>query len=233
MAQFGAGPQLAAQCFTSSEVTDCVVDARTYGPYVQEVNVGDTVGKLRLVERVRIVCGVRRGKPRERIAFKCVCECGNEVVSSNDNLAAGRAKSCGCKRMSRGGMAQSPEYLTWRRMHARCAGADPRHKRYYKDRNITVDPRWASFENFLFDMGPKPTGMTLERKNNYLGYGPDNCKWATKLEQQRNKRTTRWIEIDGVRRTLSEWVADSNVPLSTVRYRILTGVDPKLALRLT
>ena len=118
-------------------------------------------------------------------------------------------------------------------MHYRCAGTDAHHKRYYTDRGISVDPRWGSFENFLADMGPMPTpGLTLERKDNDRGYGPTNCKWSTWHEQFRNKSNNRWIEIDGVRKTLSDWASDLKIPQSTVRNRLNRGVPPKLALGL-
>jgi len=229
MAQFGTGPELAAQRSIQNGV-----DANTSTAHAQEMNVGDTIGKLKLIERTHVVCGFRRGGPRTRIAFKCICECGTAVTVLKDNLASGHTKACGCVRMSRGGVCQTPEYLAWDRMKKRCAGADPHHKRYYTDRGISIDPRWESFENFFTDMGPMPApGLTLERKNNDLGYSPDNCKWATWQEQSRNRRNSRWIEIDGVRKTLSDWITESKIPHSTVRNRIIRGISPKAALELS
>jgi hypothetical protein len=57
----------------------------------------------------------------------------------------------------------------------------------YGARGITYEPRWAVFENFLADMGPKPPGLTLERRNNNLGYSKENCYWATWDQQALNK----------------------------------------------
>jgi hypothetical protein len=116
----------------------------------------------------------------------CRCECGTETETSGVNLRSGQTRSCGCLHITHG-MTLSPEYRVWRSMHQRCS--NPKHIRYqrYGGRGITVCDRWGSFENFLADMGPRPTGLTLERKNNDQGYSPDNCKWATWSEQNRNK----------------------------------------------
>lgn len=75
-------------------------------------------------------------------------------------------------------------------MRSRCN--NPNHPRYadWGGRGITVAPRWGSFENFLTDMGERPTGTTLERKDNERGYEPSNCIWATPAEQARNTRAT-------------------------------------------
>jgi len=77
-------------------------------------------------------------------------------------------------------------------MKTRCY--NPNNKRFaaYAGRGIAVCDRWRnSFENFLADMGEKPLGLTLERINNEQGYSPDNCKWATYSEQNRNRRSWR------------------------------------------
>jgi hypothetical protein len=76
-------------------------------------------------------------------------------------------------------------------MRSRCN--NPGHPRWadWGGRGITVCERWDKFENFLADMGEKPPGMTLERRDNDRGYGPDNCYWATPAQQNRNKRSTK------------------------------------------
>ncbi len=85
------------------------------------------------------------------------------------------------------GMKGTPVYRVWSNMLNRCY--NPNHKLYnhYGGRGIEVCERWHKFENFYFDMG-EPSGLTLERINNYKGYFPNNCKWATPKEQARNRR---------------------------------------------
>jgi hypothetical protein len=109
-----------------------------------------------------------------------------------------------------------------------------------------VCDRWASYETFFFDMGDPPIGHSLERKDNALGYGPENCIWATPKVQSRNRRNTHRIVICGRDMSIAEACDVHGLKLSTVNSRankkqkphieafydlLGTRIDPQFRLR--
>lgn len=89
------------------------------------------------------------------------------------------------------GKTRTSTYLIWVNMWTRCTNSKVRSYKNYGGRGISVSPRWKSFENFLADMGERPKGLTLERKNNNGNYEPANCKWADWFEQAANRRPAK------------------------------------------
>lgn len=130
--------------------------------------------------------------------WECLCDCGEVHVTRGSCLTRGESLSCGCMarelssfRKTTHGMTATAEWKAWRAMRERCA--NPKHKAFknYGGRGIAVCQRWFSFENFFSDMGPRPPGLTLERKDNNRGYSPDNCCWADWTTQANNRRKPR------------------------------------------
>ncbi len=117
-----------------------------------------------------------------------------------------------------------PEYEVWRMMRRRCS--DPKRPDYarYGGRGISVCERWASFDAFMADMGPRPTNAhQLERVNNDGPYSPANCCWVTRSEQARNTRANRFIEVQGERLCVEEWAARLGVDQSAIFHRLRRG----------
>lgn len=125
----------------------------------------------------------------------------------------------------------SPERRAWHNMRTRCANPHWPGHRYYGGRGISIDPRWESFETFLADMGSRPVGTSLERIDNDQGYGPDNCKWATRKEQQRNTSRNVYVEHDGVVLTTAGWAERTGLNVKTLRKRLQMGWTPARALQ--
>lgn len=153
----------------------------------------------------------QRGRSRGA-RWHCVCDCGTKKETSALSLRKGVTVSCGCfadeKRrenikaahavMTSHGMTKTSEYKIWAGMRVRCEKTISRSYKNYGGRGIKICRRWSKFENFFADMGKRPPGMSLDRIDNDKGYSPSNCRWATSLEQMRNRRPSPlWVTRPG------------------------------------
>lgn len=127
----------------------------------------------------------------------------------------------------------SPEYFAWGNMIQRCTNAKHPSYHNYGGRGITVCQRWReSFENFLTDMGARPSSShSLERQNNELGYSPTNCVWATPKEQSDNRRCNVTFEHEGRVQTLTDLARSAGIPVATLHLRLKEGVSLEAALK--
>jgi len=114
----------------------------------------------------------------------------------------------------------SPTYHSWASMLVRCTNPNRHTWKHYGGRGIQVCDRWLEFENFLVDMGERPDGTTLDRKDNDGNYEPTNCRWADTTTQARNSKQVVWVEIDGVNKRLVEWCEELGRSINTVRDRV-------------
>lgn len=164
--------------------------------------------------------------------WECVCDCGEITAVDISHLRRGNTKSCGClnseitgARNTTHGMTDTPTFIVWQGMLARCLNPKATSYRNYGARGVSVCPRWRdSFENFLADMGGRPKGMTLDRHpNNDGNYEPGNCRWATPQQQANNTRVNVRYDYAGQSLTLSEIATLSGVDYEwlyqTVRTR--------------
>jgi hypothetical protein len=173
----------------------------------------------------------------------CRCDCGKEAVVQGWKMRSAHTRSCGClhrdtciERSTSHGYAQrqnqSVEYRVWCWMKQRCY--DPKCHAFnaYGGRGITVCERWLrDFPTFLADMGERPSPEhSIERNDVNGNYTPDNCRWATRVEQHRNKRNTRWLEAFGERRSIPEWAERTGLPMRLIVDRVAMGWEPEKAL---
>lgn len=114
-------------------------------------------------------------------------------------------------------------------MKGRCADMRERNRRVYFDKGITVCERWQnSFENFLADMGPRPTARhTIDRIDGSLGYSPENCRWATWLEQGNNTSRNKFLKIEGKTMTYAQAAREYRVPDHQIHNRVKREWTPE------
>lgn len=181
----------------------------------------------------------------------CICDCGEKHNVVGSSLRSGNTKSCGClniKRVIETGKANkthghsigrklSKTYMAWRGMKNRCTNANNKRYKDYGGRGITMCNRWLDedngYSNFLKDMGECPPGLSLDRiDNNKLigGYSPKNCRWATRKEQSRNRRSNIMIPYNDRELCLRDYCKIKNLNYGTIIVRILRGMSIKEAL---
>jgi hypothetical protein len=176
---------------------------------------GQIVGAIRVLGEVE--------KAHGQIRYLCECVCGNQFVTYGTYIRSGKTKSCGCMKSSLIATARrkyGPYREALRSVHknmmARCY--DPEDKRFkdYGGRGIIVCHQWHDFNTFYDDMEPSyQKGLTLDRKEVNGIYELSNCKWSTRLDQNRNQRRTIYLNFRG----------------ETIGLRYLAerfGIDPKL-----
>lgn len=163
----------------------------------------------------------------------CRCLCGTETPIPGATLRRGRSRKCkrcsstihGC---SAGGERHA-EYRIWSSMKSRCTNTAHRQFTDYGGRGIRVCEAWAdSFEAFFADMGPRPSAHhSLDRfPNNDGNYEPGNCRWATPVQQARNRRNNRLVLLGGEAVTLREFSERTGGTYDAVVYRYRTGKLP-------
>lgn len=174
--------------------------------------------------------------PRREAHWKCLCDCGSQLIVYGNSLKRQVTKSCGCLSRERAytlsqkfllrhgytvGGQKLGTYAVWATMVQRCS--NPNHHKYpsYGGRGISVCDRWRSFENFIADVGDRPTDLhQIERKDNNGNYEPGNCRWATRKEQARNRRDNHFLEFEGRKATIAEWSEITKIAYGNIKNRI-------------
>lgn len=192
--------------------------------------VGQKIGRLTVIEYL----GLRKRKDGRHYSwFLCECECGCMTEKKGTTLLSGKVKSCGCYRKDKmhelyykGG--KSKLYDVWRMMKSRCLDSSNPHYHNYGGRGITICNEWlgkTGYENFRkwAESHGYKDGLTLDRNDNNKGYSPENCSWQTMEYQSNHKRNNRYIEMNGVTKTLAMWCKEYGAEYSRTRYRINHG----------
>lgn len=163
----------------------------------------------------------------------CRCECGVYRHVLRNDLTRGKSTNCGCRATrvraeaakranTTHGMEKSGEYRIWIDMRRRCHSPQRPDYSNYGGRGIVVCEEWRNdFGKFFSDMGKRPDGHTLDRIDNSGNYGPENCRWVPRKQQDRNKRTNRIIEVHGEQMTVADAADRFEVNYYTLYRRIV------------
>ena len=172
-----------------------------------------------------------------RAGWRCMCDCGRAAVCMTNSLNSGHTSSCGRCIKTRAcphGMCNSRTYRIWQGMKARCLNSDNRAYPQYGGAGITVCERWLkSFQSFISDMGECPPDHSIDRFPDQRGnYEPGNCRWATRIQQQRNTKSNRIVWAFGEGKCVADWLDDLRcvVGEDALRSRIDRGWHPELAI---
>lgn len=167
------------------------------------------------------------------IQWVCTCDCGGTRTARITQLRSGIAWNCGCIHKAFGshlshkthGASGTRLYGLWQGMHGRC-----KHDPNYESRGITVCAEWAKFELFAewaVSAGYQEarTDLSIDRKDNDGDYNPDNCRWADRVTQNRNRRNNNLVTIAGETLTVAEWAERAGINYTTVLRRVERGVE--------
>lgn len=193
---------------------------------------GQVFGK---VTALRLADDYVKGKAK----WLCQCECGNLTVAFACNLVRFHTTSCGCHKaanyltmnLTHGATAGVGKndyprlYKTWRSMRQRCFDQNDPAFLFYGGRGITVCDQWSDYATFAADMGEPGPGLSLDRIDNDGPYAPGNCRWATRSEHARNKRSARLLTYNGETRSIVEWAEHLGIPRGPLALRVWRGWD--------
>lgn len=201
--------------------------------HIEQVLTGERFGNLTVLSE--LPSRPRPDGKRNRRWFLCRCECGVEREARLDKLRLGLSRSCGCirpARTSRPSVEDLPEHGIWEGMKDRCYLPRSRGYENYGGRGIKVCDRWrGSFKAFYEDMGPRPTpDHQLDRINGDGDYEPGNVRWATRAEQNRNRKNNVVLEFRGERMCLVDWAKRFGMSKGTLGDRLKRGMSVEEAL---
>ncbi len=187
-----------------------------------EVKKGDIFGVFTLIKEVK----------GERRLFECQCVCGKFIIKRLDHLKSSNYKNCFhipyYKNKSK---TKSRIYRIWAGIKKRCDTVTSTGYKNYGGRGISYDKKWATFQGFFEDMKDGYSDdLCIDRIDNNGNYCKENCRWATKLQQDNNRRSNVFVTIDGCTLTITNWAKRKGIPRHIIYSRIHRGMRPDLAI---
>lgn len=171
------------------------------------------------------------------VRWLCKCDCGNEFIALTNHLRNGSVQSCGCLRReiaihkaktinTKHGKHKTRLYKIWAAIKGRCFNKNNCSYKNYGARGITICDEWLNdypaFEKWANENGYNDA-LTIDRIDVNGNYCPNNCRWATKREQQNNRRDCRYITYKGETKTMAEWARALHISYNRIEGRLSRG----------
>lgn len=182
--------------------------------------IGKKFGKLTVLKFLGFI--------KTKSIYECLCDCGNIKIVKRNSLVSEHTKSCGCLEKGRKthGKRHTNLYNRWLNMKDRCNNENNSHFKYYGGKNIKLCEKWENnfmaFHDWAINNGYKKH-LSIERKNNDLGYSEENCEWIPKEMQSKNKTNNIIIDFNGERMLLIDFAIKHNMVPSSVYGRYAKG----------
>lgn len=191
---------------------------------------GKKFGKLKVIEYAY--------RKHSAVYWKCICDCGTEKIVVANSLNRGITTCCYYCAHKKHGLTNSRLYGVWAIMKQRCYNEKAPNFPSYGGRGITMCDEWKNdfmtFHDWAYANGYDENATkgecTIDRIDVNGNYEPSNCRWATRQEQNFNKRNTRIFEFKGKVQHLYKWAEEYNIPFSTLLYRLQSGMSMGEAL---
>jgi hypothetical protein len=194
---------------------------------MKKIEINERFGRLTVLEEVP---RESRPSPTGRY-YLCQCDCGNQKIVRAYNLTSGNSSSCGCLQkeivaniQKKHGLKNSRLYVVWQHMRGRCERKTDKAYKWYGGRGITICEEWRNDFQAFYDWAMAngyADNLTIDRIDVNGNYEPNNCRWISNAEQQRNKRDNVRITFEGRTQTISEWAKEFNCYTSSVYREIL------------
>lgn len=190
---------------------------------VSQDNVGKVFGRLTVLREY--FTPIKTVPNKQVRTWECLCVCGVGKNIRAYHVKRGNVQSCGCyqkERIRTHDLSRTPEYRIWHGMVQRtCNPNNPSYKNY-GGRGITIFPLWRrSFKAFIDNVGQRPSSLhTIERIDNNKGYEPNNVKWDTRHNQNRNHRRNHMITFNGETLCIKDWAIRLGLGIHAINYRL-------------
>lgn len=176
------------------------------------------------------------GYNHESRKYICKCDCGNIHEVNKYNLTHGLVKSCGCLFLEgnnkKHGCRHTRLYMVWKGMRCRCYTKTSSSFRNYGARGISICDEWNDYKKFKewAETHGYQEGLQIDRIDVNGNYEPSNCRWVGVITNANNKRNNRYIEYNGIIKTMSEWAREYNIKPATLWARLNKGWSVEKAL---